>query len=187
MTALVSVFVCAGPLAIAALAILLMGSTLGIERAALQVCSTVVAVQLCAIAVTATLYRWCFTKPPARGASLLAALLVSVFFLSYPPLLGHLGAMLGAPLLSPRQPAFLALLFVDGLTLVGLASVACMFAVLLIELPLRWAQGDWPVVSDGSLRVVRALILIIVVAAASALIRDEGVHSLVELVRRALA
>jgi hypothetical protein len=186
MTGLISVLLCAGPLTIAALSLLGMGAAVGIEQAALQVCGAVVAVQLCAITVTAVLYRWCFSKPPARGASLLAALLVSLFFLSYPPLLSQVGAILGAPLPQPRQGAFLALLLVDGLTLVGLASVACMFIVLLIELPLRWVQGDWPMVSDGTFRAARALLVILTVAVASALIRDEGVDSLVELFRRAL-
>jgi hypothetical protein len=101
--------------------------------------------------------------------------------------LGLFGQILTAPLGGVQLAQFLGALILSGLTLVGFACVVCTFAVLLIELPLRWVQGDWQVVSDGTFKAVRVLLLLLLLAISSEVIRDRGVSHVIDMVARALA
>lgn len=178
---------CGGPLLLTPVAILLMGIVTGTELGGGQVAVTIISLQLSAVLAVGMLYRWCFGRAPVRGAGLLAASAVSVLLMSHAPFLGLLGQMFAEPLHGPPLARFLGALIIDSLTLVGLTCCTCTLGVLLIELPLRWVQGEWPVVSEGAFRAARAILLLLIAVASSTVIRERGIVRLVDLVTRALA
>jgi hypothetical protein len=177
---------CSGPVLLGALVLLLMGVAIGMERGVLQVCIAIGSLQLVASLAVGVLYRWCFGKAPVRGAGLLAVSIISVALMSDERFLGLLGQVFEAPLDGIQLAQFLGAMIISGLTLVGLTCVVCTATILLIELPLRWVQGEWQVVSDGAFRAVRAFLILLLVAVSSEVIRDRGVSSLVDMVARAL-
>jgi hypothetical protein len=140
-----------------------------------------------AAAGTAALYRWWFDRAATRGAGLLTALLLLVFFLSHEATVNYIGRVAsGEPLMARGVEAFLAFL-VEGLVLCGVAVAVCTLLVLAIELPLRWIQAQEVVVSEGAFRMLRLVGVVVIAVISSALLRDEGLLRLESTIRRVLS
>jgi hypothetical protein len=187
ITVIVVVLLSAGPLIVAAASGLVVGAVVGLEWEFLQLAVTLLLLQLLAALSVVSLYRWCFGRAPVRGAGLLAACIVSVLLLSSGPFLSLLDQVISASLEGAQFAKFFAAVVIDGLTLVGFACVSCMLTILLVELPIRWVQGEWQVISEGTFRAARALLVLIIFVVSSALLRDRGVSHVIDLISRALA
>jgi hypothetical protein len=149
--------------------------------------SVLLSLQVLAACGVSVVYRWCFARPPVRGAALLASALVTVFVLSHEPLLAVFKTLTTEAHMPAMTVPLCISIIVDGYTVVGVAIAICMVGVLLIEAPLRWAQGDRTIVTDGAFRVFRAVAFFLLFLGCSALIRADGVARLVALVKRAVA
>jgi hypothetical protein len=180
-----------GPLFVAASSFFLIGASgavLGLPTVGTgAVVAVLVIIQLLAAAAVNLVYRWCFARPADRGAALLAALLVSVFALSNQQMIEAFGALtVGSIEMSALAPLCLSLLL-EGATVLGVALSACMVGALVLEIPLRWAQGERMVVSDGAFRMLRVIGVILLCVISSALVREQGMSRLLALLKRAIA
>lgn len=136
---------------------------------------------------TSAVYRWCFARPTSRGASLLTALLLLVFFLSHEPTLDFMARVAsGEPLMALGADVFLAFL-VEAIVLFGIAVAICTLIVLFIEVPLRWIHAPASVLSEGAFRMLRLIGVVLVVVVSAALLRQEGVMRLETTIRRAFS
>jgi hypothetical protein len=61
-----------------------------------------------------------------------------------------------------------------------------MTAVVVVELPLRWVQGDNSFLSDGTYRFLRSIGVGIVLVAGSAAMQERGARQLIDALRRVL-
>jgi len=179
---------CVGPLvgalACIALPALVGGDLFGVSPGLLAVVAVLATLQLAAASGVSAMYRWCFVRPAVRGASLLAALGVSLVALTYQPILELLAALATdtrpmATLIGP-----LIDLMVASFTCVGVAIISTMIAVILIELPLRWVQGDKLFLNDGAFRFLRSVAVGVVLVAGSVAIQERGFSLLVDLIKR---
>jgi hypothetical protein len=59
-----------------------------------------------------------------------------------------------------------------------------MMAVVLVELPLRWVQGDKLFLSDGAFRFLRSMGVGVMLVAGSVAMQERGVSLLVDSLKR---
>jgi hypothetical protein len=144
------------------------------------------AIQLSVVCGVSALYRWCFESPSAKAACLLASLIVLVLMLSHPPLLKLYSDLLGGSITSKLVSTIVVRALVDALTLTGVTLAVTMILALLIELPLRWAQGGSKIFDDGFFRVARCLGVLVFGTLALSMFREEGLLRLVEAIRQAI-
>jgi hypothetical protein len=179
---------CLGPLvgasACLALPALLGVDVFGVSSGLLAVVVVLAALQLAASSGVSAVYRWCFVRPAVRGASLWAALCVSLVALTYQPIIQPLAA-----LATDTRPVAALLdslfeLLVASFTCVGVAIIGCMMAVVLVELPLRWVQGDKLFLSDGAFRFLRSMGVGVMLVAGSVAMQERGVSLLVDSLKR---
>jgi hypothetical protein len=179
---------CGGPLLVTAGVWVVASSLPTGSFGVLHVGGILLMLQLLAAAAVSMLYRWCFARPAVRGAALLSALIVSVLALSHQPILtlfatlahGSTGSIVGI------APICLSLL-IEGGKSVAIAASAGMICLLLCEVPLRWVQGDWGVISDGTFRALRAIGVALLFVICSSLAQERGMEALVRMLRRAIA
>jgi hypothetical protein len=186
VTALLAALV-GGPLLVAASTFLLLGARLSQDTAGVvAVAAVMLTLQLLAAGGVSVLYRWCFVRPVVRGAALLAALLVSVLALSNQGVIESFAALCAAGFAwSSVTPLCLSLL-VEGATVLGVAVSACMVGVLVFEVPLRWAQGDRALLSEGVFRMLRVVGVVLLCVISSAIVREQGVSRLLALLKKVI-
>jgi hypothetical protein len=169
MIVLVCALIFGGPLLVVLSSILLLvpaeivplDTSRGVSIAALGLV-TVVAI---GAAGTSVLYRWCFARPPVRGAALLTGLIFGIFFLSHDSTVAFVArAVVGEKSVVSTPHIFLDLLAELGI-LFGIAVVCCTTIVLVVELPLRWVQGGTGILSEGTFRMLRIVVVIVTLVA----------------------
>lgn len=190
MIAFIVVSLCCGPLIIGLVSLVLAGFVssegTGVPHGVVALCSVLVALQ-CAVAVgVGALYRWCFSRPAVRGAGLFAGLCATVFALAYPPVIELLANLAGAQIPLSRIGPELVQLVSALITVIGVTVIGCMTAVVVVELPLRWVQGDNSFLSDGTYRFLRSIGVGIVLVAGSAAMQERGARQLIDALRRVL-
>lgn len=190
MAVLVCLMVCCGPLVVALAGVLLVVHAGGLTTDAARgvftaACSLGVVACIGASAMSA-LFRWCFVRPPVRGAALLTALLLGIFFLCDEGALTFIARTLSGEVRGMAHGVVLFEFLCSALVLAGLAVALCTILILIVELPVRWVQGDRAIVPDGALRMVRVTGVVIILVASASLLRNEGIVRLGQTIRRAL-
>jgi hypothetical protein len=190
MVVLVCALVFGGPLLVAVSSVLLVVSSgavsadvaHGVVTATLSLAAVVVA----GAGGASVLFRWCFIHPPVRGIALLTGLLLAVFFLSHDLTV----AFLAKSVVGAGERKLAAGIAIDILTemglLLGIAVAICTLLVLVVELPLRWAQGRETLISDGAFRMLRWVGVIVVLVAVSSSLREEAILRLGLMFKRAI-
>jgi|GEM_PF-2824031 len=188
MALLLFAIVCGGPLVVA-LASALLVVPAGIVPSETGYGIAVVVLSLGAVvaigaAGTSALYRWWFAQATSRGAGLLTALMLSIFFLSHEPTVSFIAQITSsAPMQMPGAGVFLTFV-TEAVVLFGIAVAVCTIIVLAIELPMRWIQARELIISEGAFRMLRLIGIVVVVVISSALLRDEGFVRLESTMRR---
>lgn len=191
MALLLCAMIFGGPLAVALASALLVvpAGVIPAEtgcRIAVVVLSLGVVTTLGAVG-TSALYRWWFAQATSRGAGLLTALMLSIFFLSHEPTVSFIAHIASAePMRMPPAGVFLTFC-TEAAVLFGIAIAACTLIVLVIELPMRWIQAHEVIISQGDFRMLRLIGIVVVVVVSSALLREEGVVRLESTIRRVLS
>jgi len=187
-------FVCAmifgGPLVVALSAMLLV-STSGIAPVGASQGLIVAAVSLgtasgLGAAGTAALYRWCFDRPPVRGAALLASLVLGLLLLSHEGTLAFLGRAVADGSFAQSNSSVVLGFLVEAGMLVVLSIIVCTVLVLSLEVPLRWINGSTDVISEGAFRMLRWVSVALFFVVTAAFFRGEGLLRLERAVSRAL-
>lgn len=185
---LVCALIFGGPLVVA-LSSLLLVVPAGLVPAdattsVVEVACSLATVAVVAAAGTSALYRWCFSRPPVRAASLLTTLLLGVFFLSHDSTLSFLAHVAhGTAHFKAGAQLWLDFLLESGLVC-AVIVIVCTMLILLVELPLRWGQGRESVLPDGAFRMLRWVGIMLIIVASSSLIREEGTLRLAYALRR---
>lgn len=190
MILLVCALICGGPLLVVLSSVVLV-ITPGIvphetSRGVLVAAFGLASVAVLGAAGASALYRWCFVRPPARGVCLLTGLVLGIFFLSHEATVAFIARAVLAPEEVVRDPHMILSLLADSGALLGVAIVCCTTVVLMVELPLRWAQGRVCIISDGTFRMLRMIGVIVILVASSSLLRDEGLRRLENTLQRAI-
>lgn len=168
-------------------AILVLGGIqVGAAPSMLALWTVLTPVQLTAAGGTIALYRWCFGRPATNGASLLAALSVSVMMLSDPTVLEILVPLATADPEAASAGRILYTMVSEGAFFVGIVTLVVTLSVLLFELPFRWLQGHTQLLDDGAHRAGRCLAVIALVTGCSALLRQESMARIAEILQRVL-
>jgi hypothetical protein len=119
-----------------------------------------------------------------RGAALIAALLLAVFFLSHDETLRFLAQVVhGTAYFKTGAQLWVQFLLESGL-LCAVIVIVCTTLVLLVELPVRWVQGRESLISDGAFRTLRWVGIVVIIVASSSLIREEGILRIEHALRR---
>jgi hypothetical protein len=183
----VGVLLICNPLLVVAAFVILVGAVVEDIPTVVRICGALLALQFLAVGLVALLYRWCYERAPVRGAALLVALVVSLAALNNPPLLA---ALLHGPSGVNQVRGVgesLGLFLIKAGGLVSLASAGCMLLLSLVELPLRWFQGQEESFSDGALRVLRSIGVLLCIVVASSILTGEGIQGLLGLLARAIS
>ncbi len=123
--------------------------------------------------------RWCFPDSETRAVGIAAAIFTMLTLLASPPLLSLLGR--SAPS-NVTAPMILLALREASLGL-GLALVAVMGTVVLVEVPLRVFSARAAQASDGSLaRSVRCAASIFVTSLGWVLLEESAVERLARVI-----
>jgi hypothetical protein len=61
-----------------------------------------------------------------------------------------------------------------------------MVGVLVFEVPLRWAQGDRALLSEGVFRMLRVVGVVLLCVISSAIVREQGVSRLLALLKKVI-
>lgn len=186
MISLAAILLCTGPLVIASALLLGAGVQVGVGPGMAGVCSVLLAVQLAAAGGVSALYRYCFVSSVSRGVGLLAAIVATLVVLSSPSVVAQLASLAIATTSSAHLADLFAMFFIDLLFFVAVTSVVVMLGVLLVEAPIRWAQGEHTLVYDGAYRVLRCVVVVVMLTAGSGLIQGEFLARLAETMRELL-
>lgn len=124
------------------------------------------------------LYRWCFSRPAERGASLLMGAAVIVFLLSDPSAIFSIASLLMGSGSTERVGSRVVDSIGVVVTFSALACAVIMLSVLLVELPFRILSPKQRVVDDGLCRALRWIGVLVVFVIGSSIFREEGLARL---------
>jgi len=186
MIASLGVLLLCNPLLVVVGCLVLAGVLAGDVPTVARICGVLLALQLLATGLVAVLYRWCYEQAPVRGAALLVAITVSLVALQDPPILGALAHGTVGTTGMRDFSAAIGLFLIKAGGLVSLASAGCMLLLALVELPLRWFEGQEATISDGAIRALRSVGVLVCIVVASSILSGEGIPSILTLLARAI-